>query len=113
MIRDAQRIDHMLDFVRRSREIIDGIDDAAYRASRDKQELLELNMLHLGEAAARTAESLRNAHPEIPWNEMIGVRNIIVHEYFRINPMVLYETVIADFADLERNLESLQKEFPL
>ena len=53
MMRDAQRIDHMLDFVRRSREIIDGIDDAAYRASRDKQELLELNMLHLGEAAAR------------------------------------------------------------
>lgn len=29
MMRDAQRIDHMLDFVRRSREIIDGIDDAA------------------------------------------------------------------------------------
>lgn len=113
MMRDAQRIDHMLDFVRRSREIIAGVDDAAYRASRDKQELLELNMLHLGEAAARITESLRNAHPEIPWHEMIGLRNIIVHEYFRVNPMALYETVISDFAALEHSLESLQKEFPL
>lgn len=52
MMRDAQRIDHMLDFVRRSREIIDGIDDAAYRASRDKQELLELNIAFGGSRCA-------------------------------------------------------------
>ena len=112
-MRDAQRIDHMLDFVRRSREIINGVDEAAYKASRDRQELLELNMLHLGEAAARTTEVLREAHPEIPWHEMIGLRNIIVHEYFRVNPMVLYETVVAEFAELEQHLEAIQTEFPI
>ena len=112
MIRDAQRIDHMLGFVRRSLEVINGIDEAAYKVSSDKQESLELNMLHLGEAAARVSDELKEKHPEIPWHEMIGLRNIIVHEYFRINPMTLFETVIKEFVKLKGDLEQIQSQMP-
>jgi uncharacterized protein with HEPN domain len=113
MMRDAQRIDHMPDFVRRSLAIVDGVDEGAYKVSRDKQELLELNMLHLGEAAAHVSDELKEKHPEIPWHEMIGIRNIIVHEYFRINPMILYETATSEFAALASHLETVQAEMPL
>ena len=38
---------------------------------------------------------------------------MLAHEYFRINPVVLFETVKTSFPDLEQQLVALQKEFPL
>ena len=113
MMRDAQRIDHMLGFVRRCRQIIEGIDSSVYLASLGLQEQVELNMLHLGEVAARISDDIKESHPEIPWHEMVGMRNILVHEYFRVKPIVLFETVTTQFPELERQLEVLQGEYPL
>jgi len=39
----------------------------------------------IGEAARKASAEIRNAHPEIPWSEMIGMRNRLIHEYSRIN----------------------------
>ena len=111
-MRDAQRIDHMLGFVRRCRQILEGVDSSAYLASLGLQEQVELNMLHLGEVAARISDDVKDAHPEILWHEMIGMRNILVHEYFRVKPIVLFETVATQFPELERQLEGLQGEYP-
>ena len=113
MMRDAQRIDHMLGFVRRCRQILEGVDRSAYLASLGLQEQVELNLLHLGEVAARISDDVKEAHPEIPWHEMVGMRNILVHEYFRVKPIVLFETVTTQFSELERQLDGLQGEYPL
>jgi len=80
MMRDAQRIEHMLNFVRRSLEILEGVDLGAYLASLGLQEQVELNMIHLGEAAARVSDEVKEKHSEIPWHEMAGMRNVLTHE---------------------------------
>ena len=113
MMRDAQRIDHALGFVRRCRQLLEGVDSSAYLASLGLQEQVELNMLHLGEVAARISDDVKAAHPEIPWHEMVGMRNILVHDYFRVKPIVLFETVATQFQELERQLDILQGEYPL
>ena len=113
MMRDGDRIDHMLSFTRRCIEVLDGVDKAQFLDSVDKQESLELNFLHLGEAAARVSEEVKLAHEEIPWHKMAGLRNMLAHEYFRINPVVLFETVKTSFHGLEQQLTALQQEFPL
>ncbi len=83
-MRDGDRIDHMLSFTRRCLEILDGVDQAQFLSSVDKQESLELNFLYLGEAAARVSEEVKCAHEEIPWHKMTGLRNMLAHEYFNI-----------------------------
>ena len=113
MIRDAQRIDHMLGFVRRGLDILEGVDLATYMASLGLQEQVEVNMIHLGEAAARVSDEIKDAHPEIPWHEMVGMRNILTHEYFRVKPAVLFETVATQFKLLESQLDKLQGEYPM
>ena len=112
-MRDAQRIDHALGFVRRCRQLLEGVDSSAYLASLGLQEQVELNMLHLGEVAARISDDVKAAHPEIPWHEMVGMRNILVHDYFRVKPIVHFETVATQFQELERQLDVLQGEYPL
>ena len=39
----------------------------------------------LGEAARKVSQETKNVHPEIPWPEMIGLRNRLIHEYSRVN----------------------------
>ena len=113
MMRDAQRIEHMLNFVRRSLEILDGVDQETYLASLGLQEQVELNMIHLGDAAARVSDEIKEKHSEIPWREMVGMRNVLTHEYFRVKPAVLFETVTTQFKSLERQLDELTAELPL
>jgi len=50
----------------------------------------------IGEAANQLPESIRNDTAQIPWNEIRGFRNKIVHNYFGIDPVIVW-TIISDF----------------
>ena len=55
---------------------------------------LQSNSLEIiGEAASRVSTSFRNAHPEIPWRQIIGQRNILIHEYGEIKQERIWKTV--------------------
>jgi len=46
----------------------------------------------IGEAAAHVPEEVVAAHPEIPWADMRGMRNVVVHEYFGVTNETLWKT---------------------
>ncbi|MFC1627609.1 DUF86 domain-containing protein [Gemmatimonadota bacterium] len=54
------------------------------------------NIIVIGEAVNRLPESLINAHPDLPWHAMRGLRNVVVHEYSRIDLYDLWDTVHVD-----------------
>lgn len=59
----------------------------------------------MGEAAARVSEPAREAHPQIPWSQIVGMRNVLVHVYFDIDHDQLWETVVRDLPPLTAALE--------
>ncbi len=61
----------------------------------------------IGEAANRVSETKRESLPEIPWMQIIGMRNRLVHEYFRINLEAVWDTVKQDLQELVNTLEPL------
>ena len=54
----------------------------------------------IGEAARRIPPSVQAAHPHLPWQEMIGMRNMVIHEYFGVDTEVLRRTVQEDLPPL-------------
>jgi uncharacterized protein with HEPN domain len=46
----------------------------------------------IGEAASRLSKEFRKAHPDVPWQYMIGMRNRIIHGYFDIDPDLVWKT---------------------
>jgi len=50
---------------------------------------------------------MRRTHPEIPWAEMIGMRHRLIHEYFRVDLRVVWETVQRDLPRLIALIEPL------
>jgi uncharacterized protein with HEPN domain len=61
----------------------------------------------VGEAAGRISVSFQTSHPEIPWRQIIGMRNRLVHGYDAVDRDVLWEIVNADFPKLALALRTL------
>ncbi|NEQ96307.1 MAG: DUF86 domain-containing protein [Cyanothece sp. SIO2G6] len=72
-------------------EAIAQIEQYAVRgkAAFEQDELIQVWMVHhlqiIGEAASATSDELQQQYTNVPWAEIIAFRNVLVHEYFRIN----------------------------
>ena len=98
---------HMLDAARKAMRVAQG----RTRHSLDVDEGLELSLMKavemIGEAAAQVGEATRRQCPSIPWNQIIAMRNRLVHVYFDINLDILWQTVQNDLPPLIAQLEAL------
>ena len=65
------------------------------------------NIQLIGEAARHIPEDVRNANPDIPWHDIIGTRNRIVHGYDVVNQDVIWNIVQTDIPTLIPQLERL------
>jgi uncharacterized protein with HEPN domain len=61
----------------------------------------------IGEAAARIGAETKQAHPDIPWAEITGMRHRLVHGYFEVNLERVWDTVQEDIPDLIALIEPL------
>ena len=63
----------------------------------------------IGEAASKISPEFRNAHPEIEWADMIGMRNRLIHAYFNINLNIVWRTVNEELPRLIAEIEPILK----
>lgn len=104
---DQLRLRHMLDY---AREVI-LFTSQAVRTDLDT-DLMLLRALSMstgiiGEAATHISDTFQVAHPEIPWPQIKGMRNFLFHEYFRVDPDILWATATISVPALIPQLEAL------
>lgn len=105
--RDAAYLWDMLQAAKEAKEMTIGHDLASFLGNRMLLRATERNVEIIGEAARRVSANFTAAHPEVPWRQIIGQRNILAHEYGQIDYELLFETVIKDIPALAAQLETL------
>jgi uncharacterized protein with HEPN domain len=102
---DAVYVGHMLDMARQARELV----ATRTRADYDADVALRLALAHLvqniGEAARRVSPQLQQAHPDIPWRNIVGIRHKVVHDYFYVDYDIIWDVVTSDLPGLVSKLE--------
>lgn len=68
------------------------------------------NLEILGEAANNLPDEITELHPDLPWAQMVGLRNFLIHEYSGVNPDIIWAIVSEDLPGLEEKIQSLLKE---
>lgn len=61
----------------------------------------------MGEAVTKIPSSVRHKHKNIPWKEMAGMRNKLIHEYFGVKARVVWKTIKQDLPKIKPHLQSL------
>lgn len=64
----------------------------------------------VGQAARGVSVDVQAAHPEIPWRQMIGMRNVVVHDYADVDLGLVWKTVSEDLPGLIRRLNAILEE---
>lgn len=64
----------------------------------------------IGEAVARTINELEKTDGDIPWGQIRGLRNMVIHEYFRVDIGMIWETVEVDLPILKQSLLRIQSQ---
>ncbi len=80
------------DIVRAMREItgfVAGMTFAGFDTDRRTICAVAYDCIVIGEAARQVAEDMQQRHPEVPWSGMIGLRNIVAHQYCRLDTSLL------------------------
>jgi uncharacterized protein with HEPN domain len=76
-----------------------------FLSDRDEQALAAFRLSIVGENANKLSSGLRGRHPGIPWPDMVAFRNIVSHEYHRIDPALVWEALHA-LDDIEAMLDA-------
>jgi uncharacterized protein with HEPN domain len=106
----------MRDPKERLRDMMEAIENIERYATQGKEaferdELLQSWIVRhlqiIGEAARIMPQDLIDKTPHIPWSKMIGMRNILVHDYFHIDTEIVWQVVERDLPDLKHLLQSL------
>lgn len=102
---------HILQAIERAERYMAPLqDEEALRHDDLAQDAIVRNLEIIGEAAARVladAPEFVAAHPQIPWRDMRGIRNKVIHEYFAVDWGVVWGTVKIDLPVLERQIEAV------
>jgi len=103
---------YLWDILEAARDIIEFIQDLSFdQFAVDKKTrfAVERQLLAIGEAANHVSDSFRKLHPEIPWKQIIGQRNVIAYEYGEVLVERIWFTAKENIPEL---IENVQKNLP-
>jgi uncharacterized protein with HEPN domain len=97
----------MLRGCRRALEYASDLDEATFMGSNLHQDAILRQLIIVGEAAKRVSDGFGASHPEVPWRRVAGFRDVVVHEYFRVDLTEVWRIVQEDLPALLAVLEPL------
>jgi uncharacterized protein with HEPN domain len=105
------RIRDILSSIERIIEYTRNFDFEQFRSDTKTFDAVVRNFEIIGEAAANVPEEISANYPDIPWQDMRDMRNVLAHEYFGINEKIVWDTIKDDLLPLVPQLKSfLEKE---
>lgn len=107
MWRDEAYLLDMLLAARETLEFSANLTWEAFERSSLHQHAIAKALENIGEAARKVSEEMRNAHPEIPWLQIIALRHRIAHDYFHLDLVRMWDIVQHDIPALILLLEPL------
>ena len=96
MDRDELYLSHIVEAVRKIRQYTEGFTLESFKGNTLVQDGVVRQLEIIGEAARMVSEATRTNHPDIPWYEIAGMRNRLIHEYFGVDLAVVWKTVTED-----------------
>lgn len=95
---------HIIEAINRIKKYVEGTSYVGFSTNNMLVDAVVRQLEIIGEAANQMNEEFKEKHKEIPFNKIISMRNKLIHEYFGVDPEVVWETCMKDLVLLEKIL---------
>lgn len=111
--RDASFLNDILEATHRIEGIVVTASEQSFLGDAIRQAAVLHHLTVIGEAINRLSPPVRDRHPEVPWHQIVSVRNRIVHAYFDLDWQILWVAATEDIPALRSQIIAiLEIEFP-
>jgi uncharacterized protein with HEPN domain len=104
---DQVYLEHILEAISKIENFVNGLTKYDFEHTVLIQDAVIRNFEIIGEATKRISKQFTQSHPEIPWQDMAGMRDKLIHDYLDVDLDVVWKTVEVDIPLLRKILSGI------
>ncbi len=105
---DKIRLQHILDAIESINGYVTNTDYIAFSAHPMMQDACIRQLQVIGEACSKISPAIRGQNPKVPWQQIIGLRIIVIHEYFGVDDVVIWDVIQKDLPELKHQVDAMR-----
>lgn len=99
----------ILESIGHIQRFLEGVSEDKFYKNVEKQDAVLRRLKIIGEAVKHLPDEIREDHSDVPWRQITGMRDIIIHEYFGITLEMIWVVATEDILDLKTKVEEIIK----
>jgi len=103
-------IDDIIEAIESIEEYIEGHTFDSFQTNKMLFDAVVRNLEVIGEASKSIPDEIRDRYDDVPWQRMVGLRNILIHEYFGVNKQVIWKIVSENIPEIKPKMKRLLDE---
>jgi len=107
---DAEFLADIKEAIRRIDSYVADLTYDAYLVDTKTQDAVVRNLEIIGEAVKNVSQELKWNYPNIPWKELAGLRDKLIHHYFGVNFDIVWNIITEELPDIYEQLETISPE---
>ena len=108
MNNDQAYIEDIMEMIAEIENAVAGLEYKDFAANRTVYRAVEWNFEIIGEAVKRLSNEFTKAHPGVPWQDIAGFRDVLIHEYAAVNAATVWDTLKEDIPKLKAALQKVK-----
>jgi len=105
---DLAYTDHILLCIKKIRKFVKSVDKKEFAKSELLQDAIIRNFEVIGEASKKISPEFKKANLNIPWKEISGMRDKLIHDYLGVDIDVIWKTIESDLPVLQKELKKIK-----